>query len=38
MNFVIDDFDGPLDLLLHLVKENKMDLLHLKLEVIIDEY
>ena len=38
MNFVIDDFNGPLDLLLHLVKENKMDLLNIKLEIIIDEY
>ena len=37
-DFVIDDFEGPLDLLLHLVKENKMDLLNIKLEVIIDEY
>ena len=38
MNFVIDDFNGPLDLLLHLVKENKMDLLNIKLEIVIDEY
>ena len=38
MNFVIDDFNGPLDLLLYLVKEKKMDLLNIKLEVIIDEY
>jgi segregation and condensation protein A len=37
-DFVIDDFEGPLDLLLHLVKENKMDLFNIKLEVIIDEY
>jgi len=37
-DFVIDDFEGPLDLLLHLVKENKMDLMNIKLEVIIDEY
>lgn len=34
----LDDFEGPLDLLLHLIKEKKMDLLNLKLEVIIDEY
>lgn len=38
MNFVIDDFNGPLDLLLHLVKEKKMNLLDIKLEIIIDEY
>ncbi|MBO5375867.1 MAG: segregation/condensation protein A [Bacilli bacterium] len=34
----IDDFEGPLDLLLHLIKEKKMDIFNLKLEVIIDEY
>ena len=34
----IDDFEGPKDLLLHLIKEKKMDLLNLKIEVIIDEY
>jgi segregation and condensation protein A len=36
--FKIDDFEGPLDLLLHLIKENKMDLMNIKLEIIIDEY
>ena len=34
----IDDFEGPMDLLLHLIKEKKMNLLNLKIEVIIDEY
>ena len=34
----IDDFEGPLDLLLHLIKEKKMNLLNLKIEIIIDEY
>ena len=34
----IENFEGPLDLLLHLIKEKKMDLLNLKLEIIIDEY
>ena len=34
----IDDFEGPMDLLLHLIKEKKMDLLNLKIEIIIDEY
>ncbi len=38
INLKIDDFEGPLDLLLHLIKEKKMDLLNLKLEVIIEEY
>lgn len=34
----IGEFEGPLDLLLHLIKEAKMDLFDLKIEVIIDEY
>ena len=38
ITFRIDDFEGPMDLLLHLIKEKKMDLLNLKIEVIIDEY
>lgn len=38
ITFKIDDFEGPLDLLLHLIKEKKMDLLNLKIEIIIDEY
>ncbi len=38
ITFKIDDFEGPMDLLLHLIKEKKMDLLNLKIEVIIDEY
>ena len=36
--FKIDDFEGPLDLLLHLIKESKMDIFNIKIEVIIDEY
>ena len=38
MLFTLEDFEGPLDLLLHLIKEKKMDLLNLKIEIIIDEY
>ena len=34
----INDFTGPMDLLLHLIKEAKMDIMDIKLEVIIDEY
>lgn len=34
----IDNFAGPLDLLLHLIKEAKMDIMNIKLEIIIDEY
>ena len=38
MEFTINDFSGPLDLLLHLIKEAKMDIFDIKLEIIIDEY
>ncbi len=38
MTLTIDNFEGPLDLLLHLIKEKKMDLLNLKIEIITDEY
>jgi len=34
----IDNFNGPMDLLLHLIKESKMDIFDIKLEIIIDEY
>lgn len=36
--FKINDFEGPLDLLLHLIKENKMDITTINTSVIIDEY
>ena len=35
---VIEDFQGPLDLLLHLIKEKEMDLESLELSVIADQY
>ena len=34
----IDDFEGPLDLLLHLIKETQMDIFNIKIEIIIDQY
>ena len=34
----IENFSGPMDLLLHLIKESKMDIMNIKLEIIIDEY
>ena len=34
----IDNFNGPLDLLLHLIKKDKMDIFDIKLEIIINEY
>ncbi len=36
--FKINEFEGPLDLLLHLVKENKMDIYELNTTEIINQY
>ena len=36
--FSINDFEGPLDLLLHLVKTSKMDIYEIDIKIIIDEY
>jgi segregation and condensation protein A len=36
--YKINDFEGPLDLLLHLIKDNKMDLLDFDIKIIIDQY
>lgn len=38
MNFTINDFEGPLDLLLHLVKEAKMDIYEINTCEIIEQY
>lgn len=38
MNFKINDFDGPLDLLWHLIKVNKMDIYDINIEEITKEY
>lgn len=38
MNFTINDFNGPLDLLLHLIKANKMDIYDIDISVITKEY
>lgn len=35
---ILNDFQGPLDLLLHLIKEKEMDLETLELSVITDQY
>ena len=34
----IDEFDGPLDLMLHLIREQKMDLFDLDMNVLTDQY
>lgn len=36
--FKIDDFYGPLDLLLHLIKESKMDILNIEIVKLTDQY
>lgn len=38
MEFIINDFEGPLDLLLHLIKESKMDIMNIEIEVITKQY
>jgi len=38
MDISLDNFQGPMDLLLHLIKKKEMNILDIKLEVIIDEY
>ncbi len=37
-NVTIDKFDGPLDLMLHLIKENQLDLMDLDINVLTDQY
>ena len=37
-NIKIENFEGPLDLLLHLVEKNKMDIVDIKISVITDQY
>ena len=37
-NFMINDFEGPLDLLLHLIKESKMDIMDIEIDKITDQY
>lgn len=38
MKFVIHDFEGPLDLLLHFIKEAKMDIMDIEIESITKQY
>lgn len=37
-DFKINDFEGPLDLLLHLIKVNEMDIMNIQIEKITDQY
>jgi len=38
LEFKIHDFEGPLDLLLHLIKESKMDIMNIEIESITKQY
>lgn len=38
MDFKINEFEGPLDLLLHLIKESKMNIMNIEIEKITDQY
>ena len=38
MEFRVDGFEGPLDLLLHLIKENKMDFFDIEINLITEQY
>ena len=34
----IDEFEGPLDLLLHLIKKNNLDINEISITLIVDQY
>ena len=36
--FKLDNFEGPLDLLLHLIKDSKLDIMTVKLADITEQY
>ncbi len=38
MEFIVEGFEGPLDLLLHLIKENKMDIFDIEINLITEQY
>ena len=38
LDLKINEFEGPLDLLLHLIKENKMDIFDIEIEKITEQY
>ena len=38
MDLKLQDFEGPLDLLLHLIKESKMDIMNIEIESITNQY
>ena len=36
--FKINEFEGPLDLLLHLIKESEMDIMNIQIVSLTDQY
>ncbi len=38
MDISLNNFQGPMDLLLHLIKKKQMNIMDIKIEIIIDEY
>lgn len=38
LTFTAKDFDGPLDLLLHLISKNKLDIKDIEISVLVDQY
>lgn len=38
LSFTLDAFEGPLDLLLHLIEKNKMDIYDIRISTITDQY
>ncbi len=38
MDFKLENFEGPLDLLLHFIKESKMDIMNIEIESITNQY
>ena len=38
LSFKLESFEGPLDLLLHLIDKNKMDIYDIKISIITDQY
>ena len=38
LSFRLDDFEGPLDLLLHLISKNKLNIYDIKISELVDQY
>ena len=38
LSFTLESFEGPLDLLLHLIEKNKMDIYDIRISTITDQY